>query len=113
MKFEFSSEDNLSTLHPNIVAFIPRYVANRKEDYQKLRRSVEKRDFDAIRDYCHKVVGTARSYHFFRLEEITKRLQVFARNGDIESVRELMPAYDEYIQGLFEKYLPKEDGQKK
>lgn len=112
-KFNFSREDNPASLHPNIIGFVPRYISNRKDDYENLKAFVQDKDFEAIRDYCHKVVGTARSYHFYRLEEITKQLQTHSRNEDIESILELMPAYDHYIQSVFNQYLPSADGEKK
>lgn len=113
MSFQFSEKDEISTLHPNIIGFVPRYVSNRKEDYEKLKRSIEEEDYDAIRDYCHKVVGTARSYHFFQLEEITKELQQLGRERDMEGIMELLPAYDAYIRSVFSQYLAEVSGQKK
>jgi regulator of sigma D len=109
MDFKFSSTDDIQSLHPNIIDFVPRYIANRKADYLLLLDAIKNSDHEAIRDYCHKVVGTARSYHFFQLEEITKRLQEFSREKDMEAIKKLMPVYDAYIKNLFVLYLPKED----
>ena len=106
MAFNFETVDHIESLHPNIIGFVPRYVANRKEDYLQLRRAIENEDFVTIRDYCHKVMGTARSYHFFQLEEITRVLQDLSREQDIEGIRKLLPDYDAYITGLFSKYPP-------
>ena len=71
--------------------------------------AIDKEDHQTIRDYCHKVVGTARSYHFFQLEEITKRLQEYSRDKNMDGIKKLMPVYNAYIQNLFVLYLPKED----
>lgn len=105
MAFKFNSKDDTTTLHPTIVEFVPRYVANRRDDYQDLKTGIKTRNFDLVRDYCHKVIGTAKSYHFFQLDEITKVLQDYAREGDIAGIESLMPDYDIYINSLFSKYL--------
>lgn len=102
--FKFTTKDDISTLHENIISFVPRYIENRKEDYKALKQAVAAEDFEIIRDYCHKVIGTARSYHFFQLEEITKKLQEYYRAGEISLIRELMPVYDAYIQNIFMVY---------
>ena len=107
--FRFTTKDDTTSLHPNIVSFVPRYIKNRREDYAQLEKAVKNEDFRMIRDYCHKVIGTARSYHFYQLEEITKRLQDLSQAGDIEGIQELMPTYDAYIQNIFVLYLPKND----
>lgn len=109
MEFKFKSTDDIQSLHPNIIDFVPRYIANRKADYLLLLDAIKSEDFQAIRDYCHKVVGTARSYHFFQLEEITKILQDYSREENMEGIKKLMPVYDAYIRNLFVLYLPKED----
>ena len=106
MSFKFSTNDDVSTLHESIAKFVPRYIENRKTDYQKFLIDIEKCDFQSIRDYCHKVVGTAKSYHFHQLEEITLVIQNCAREQNLEGIRSIIPSYDTYMNELFAKYLP-------
>ncbi|MCO4756227.1 MAG: Hpt domain-containing protein, partial [Bacteriovoracaceae bacterium] len=89
MNFNFKTKDDILSLHPSIGNFVPRYVENRKNDYAAFVESVNSGDIQAIRDYCHKVVGTARSYHFFQLEEITTIIQDYARDGDLEAIKSM------------------------
>ena len=106
MAFKFTTTDDVSTLHESIAKFVPRYIENRKNDYQEFLGYIESGDLQSIRDYCHKVVGTAKSYHFHQLEEITKVIQKHAREQNLEGIRPILPHYDVYMRELFEKYLP-------
>lgn len=98
--FVFTTQDDTDGLHPNIAKYLHRYASNRLKDYRKLVSAVSKGDLVQIRDYCHKVLGTARSYHLYQLEELTRLLQTLTRDEKLTEVKRLLPDYEAYLLGL-------------
>ncbi len=91
--FEFTLEDSIEELHPNIRAYLSKFIKNRIDEYYVLEEEVAKGDFEGVRQICHKVVGTAPSYRLFKMDEIIKVIQAIARTnenmGEIEGCRDL------------------------
>lgn len=103
MGYEFSQLDKAESLPDQIRSYLSQYVKNRMDDFAQIKKI----DFDFIfiRDYCHKVVGSARSYHLHQLEEITLDLQKYAREENKEAIISLLKDYEIYLNDLAQKYI--------
>ena len=100
MSFQFTKQDDFENLHPNIATYMKAFVKHRIEAYEQLLSYVEACDFEAIRDYCHGQLGVAGSYRCFKLEEIIKYIQKYAREESIEPIKEVLPSFQEYLNDL-------------
>lgn len=103
MTFPFKSKDDPKSLPKQISAYLSQYVQNRLDDFDQIKSS--KFDLLFIRDYCHKVIGSARSYNLFQLEEITIELQELARREEKEQIKTLLEDYGQYLNELAKKHL--------
>ena len=103
MTFDFKNKDNIDELPEQIRSYLAQYIQNRMDDFSQIKRI----DFDMlfIRDYCHKVIGSARSYNLHQLEEITLVLQKLARADQRDEITELLGDYEIYLNDLAQKYL--------
>ena len=100
MTFQFTKEDQILELHPNIAKHLPKFISNRIKDYESLKLAVEEANFVFIRSYCHKTVGVAASYNFFKLEELTISISEYARVEDLKSIKYLLITFDQYISEI-------------
>lgn len=103
MSYEFKTKDDPESLPDQIAAYLNQYVQNRLDDFANIK--TEDFDYLYLRDYCHKVIGSARSYNLYQLEEITLVLQEYARSQNSTGIKELLKDYALYIDDLAQKYL--------
>jgi len=109
VNFDFTSEDDVDKLHPNIRAYLTKFIKNRIDEYYLLEEEVEKNDFEGVRQVCHKVVGAAPSYRLFKMDEIIKVMQTIARtNENMGEIKALLPIYKEYLFAIETKYSNEE-----
>lgn len=54
----------------DLLVFIPDYVSRRHVDVTELKRSLEAKDFQMMREIGHKLKGHGRSYGFERISSI-------------------------------------------
>ncbi len=100
MGFQFTKTDDYQSLHPNIASYMHDFVKHRVEAYEQLVSYVEIKDFSAIRDYCHGQLGVAGSYRCFKLEEIIRYIQKYARDESIAPIEEVLPLFKSYLKEL-------------
>ena len=103
MTYNFQKSDDIEQLPQQIRSYLSQYIQNRMDDFSQIKKI----DFDFlfIRDYCHKVIGSARSYNLHQLEEITLVLQQYARAEEKEKITKLLGEYEIYLNDLAQKYL--------
>ena len=100
MSFNFTKEDKIDELHPNIKQFIGSFAKNRINEFDALIPAIEGGDMESIRLFCHKVTGIAASYNCYRLEELALYIQKHAREGSISTLKELIPIIRSYKDEL-------------
>lgn len=64
---------------PEIAAFVPRYLENRRAEIPTLRAALNKLDFDALQVSGHNMKGTGSGYGCPAITEIGERLEQFAK----------------------------------
>ncbi len=65
-----------------LAPLVPRFLANRLDDGERLRRAIAARDFAAIRVLGHNLRGAAGGYGFAGLGAIGERLEAAAAAQD-------------------------------
>jgi hypothetical protein len=100
MSFSFKKEDDYKNLHPKIATYMEVFVQHRIEAFTKLKAYVADENFEKIRDFCHAQLGVAASYKCYKLEEIIKYMQEYARSEDIKPIREVLPVFETYLSEL-------------
>lgn len=100
MSFKFEKSDDFKNLHPNIATYMNTFVTHRIEAFDKFTQYVDNSDFSKIRDYCHGQLGVAASYRCFKLEEVLKYIQRYAREEQIDPIKEVLPVFEEYLKNL-------------
>jgi len=98
MSFKFNTFDDIDSLPDQIRLYLPRYIDNRITEFKELQANHS--DFTLIRDFCHKVIGSARSYNLHQLEQLTQSLQTYARQEDIEKIELLLSEFESYLLSL-------------
>lgn len=100
MNFSFTTQDEITELHPKIGSNMDKFVSNRWIAYLKLEAAVNELDFDEIRSFCHNQLGVAACYNCYKLEEICKYIQPFAREDNLAPIQDVMPVLKLYLEEL-------------
>lgn len=100
MSFTFSREDRFDELPPKIKEYLPVFIQNRWEDFLKFEKALAEKNFEMMRDYCHKQIGVATCYNCFRLYDLVLYIQEQARAENHEKLVEVFPELRTYLEGL-------------
>jgi hypothetical protein len=100
MSFSFQREDDYRNLHPKIATYMETFVKHRIEAFGELEVFVADENFEKIRDFCHAQLGVAASYRCFKLEELIKYIQEFARTEEITPIKDVLPIFENYLRKL-------------
>ena len=85
------------TVDPELRAFLPKYLENRKADLDTLRAALEKDDFNALQMLIHKIKGHATSYGFTKLSPLCKQMETAAISHEKKIIATLLDEYADYI----------------
>ena len=66
---------------------VPRFLAHRRADADRLREALERTDFDTVRSIGHAMKGAGTGYGFEEISVIGAALERFARAGDARAAR--------------------------
>lgn len=100
MAFEFTVEDKVEELPGPIKSHFKAFVLNRINQFEILEEAIEEEDHEEIRLFCHAQLGVAGSYKCFKLEEVTKYIQDYARKEELQPIKDVMPLLKSYLQEL-------------
>jgi CheY-like chemotaxis protein len=87
-------------LDESIMPLIPEYIANRKEDVQRIRFALEKQNFDAIEDLGHKMKGSGKCYGFEKISMLGHRIENFARQKNIVEIEQSVDQMQAFLSNL-------------
>ncbi len=105
MSFSFTTQDEINKLHPSIADYFPTFLQHRIDAFKELEVFVTERNFEKIRDYCHKQIGVAANYKCFKLDEVTRYIQEFAREEKIQEIEDSLQVFNDYLVELEKVYL--------
>ena len=84
---------------------IPQYISNRWADLAFARQLLAKKDFGLLARMAHRIKGSAASYGFAGLGEISATLETAAEQEDAEASGEALARYDAFLRAVRIEYI--------
>jgi HPt (histidine-containing phosphotransfer) domain-containing protein len=78
----------------------PRYLQSKREDVEKLRRALAKKEYEAIHSLGHGMKGSGGSYGFHEITEFGKRLETTAKRQDADTLLALIEDLSRYLDSV-------------
>ncbi len=98
------SDKLIVTVDAQIAALVPRFLANRAADVDKIRAALAGADFEAIRVSAHGIKGAGGGYGFPEISRLGAALEEGARQRDAAAVTALVASMEEYLGRIEVKY---------
>ena len=83
----------------------PVYIRNREEDLMNLEISLERKDFEVLKQIGHKVAGNAAGYGLEALGNLAGELETFAKEKKLEECEKAVVQMKDYIKTLELKFV--------
>ncbi len=84
----------------SILALVPEYLENRKEDVQRIRYALEKQNFSTIEDLGHKMKGSGKCYGFAKISMLGHRIEISAKEKNAVEIAESIDQMQEYLSTI-------------
>ena len=84
---------------------IPQYISNRWADLAFARQLLDKKDFELLARMAHRIKGSAASYGFGGLGDISATLETAAAQEDVEACAVALKRYDAYLRAVRIEYI--------
>ena len=88
-----------------IAGLVPRFLANRAADVEKIRGALARSDFEAIRVTAHGLKGVGGGYGFPEISEMGAAIEAAARQRGKGTVAALAEELDGYLARLEIRYV--------
>jgi HPt (histidine-containing phosphotransfer) domain-containing protein len=98
------SDKLIVTVDSQIAALVPRFLANRAADVDKIRAALAGADFEAIRGSAHGMKGAGGGYGFPEISRLGAALEEGARQRDAAAITALVASLEEYLGRIEVKY---------
>jgi HPt (histidine-containing phosphotransfer) domain-containing protein len=98
------SDKLIVTVDAQIAALVPRFLANRAADVDKLRAALALADFDTIRVSAHGMKGAGGGYGFPEISRLGAAMEEGACRRDAAAIAALVASLDEYLGRIEVKY---------
>ncbi len=85
------------TVDADLQDLIPGFLERRREDVVKLREAIEASDLETLRVTGHSMKGTGGGYGFDGLSEIGAAIEAAAKQGAVDTVRDLVVSLVDYL----------------
>jgi HPt (histidine-containing phosphotransfer) domain-containing protein len=83
----------------------PVYLRNRQEDLMHLEASLDRQDFDIIKQIGHKVAGNAEGYGLDTLGQYARELEEKAKDRDFAACSELVAKMKSFLKEIQLKFV--------
>jgi HPt (histidine-containing phosphotransfer) domain-containing protein len=98
------SDKLIIAVDAQIAALVPRFLANRAADVDRIRRALAGADFEAIRIAAHGMKGAGGGYGFPEISRLGAAMEESARRGDAAVIGALAASLEEYLGRIEIKY---------
>jgi HPt (histidine-containing phosphotransfer) domain-containing protein len=85
------------TVDPQIAVLVPRFLANRAADVDKLRAALAGGDFETIRVAAHGMKGAGGAYGFPEISRLGAAMEEAARRCEGGAISALVASLEEYL----------------
>ncbi len=82
---------------PLIIKLLPKYFATREEDLDIVKKAISEKDYQTIKKIGHRVKGSAKSYGFAEIGDLSQQLELAAEQADPDECNKLISVIDEKI----------------
>jgi HPt (histidine-containing phosphotransfer) domain-containing protein len=89
---------------PQIAVLVPRFLANRVADVDKIRAALAGADFEAIRVAAHGMKGSGGGYGFPEISRLGAAMEEGARLRDAAAITALVTNLEAYLGRVEVKY---------
>lgn len=87
-------------IDPDIADLIPQFIENRHNDLHSLSEIIDASNFEAIAQLAHKIKGSAGGYGFDGLSAIAAKMEVAAKQSNLEEAKSLLVQAQEYLNSV-------------
>ncbi len=91
------SDKLIVTVDAQIAALVPRFLANRTADVDKIRAALAGADFEAVRAAAHAMKGAGGSYGFAEISRLGAAMEEGALRRDAAAITGLAASLEEYL----------------
>jgi HPt (histidine-containing phosphotransfer) domain-containing protein len=98
------SDKLIIAVDAQIAALVPRFLANRAADVDRIRRALAGADFEAIRIAAHGMKGAGGGYGFPEISRLGAAMEESAQRGDAAVIGALVASLEEYLGRIEIKY---------
>lgn len=92
-------QDGLRHISPDVAALVPEFMANRRNDCEKLDMAFANSDYKQISIIGHNLHGISASYGFDELTELGKSIEFYANNCNHCELERLITVYKQIVKG--------------
>jgi hypothetical protein len=85
---------------PELADLVPEFLRNRQRQLEGLRRAVQAKDFDQLRDLANSMIGVGKPYGFPEVSSLGKRIDASARERDTATAADLIELYGYYLANV-------------
>lgn len=98
------SDNLIVSVDAQIAALVPRFLAHRAADVDKIRGALAGADFEAIRVAAHGMKGAGGGYGFPEISRLGAAMEEGARRRDAAAISGLVASLDAYLGRIEVKY---------
>lgn len=91
------SDKVMVTVDAQIAALVPRFLANRAADVDKIRAALAGADFEAIRAAAHAMKGAGGGYGFAEISRLGAAMEEGAQQRDAAAIAALVARLEDYL----------------
>ena len=91
------SDRLIVTVDAQIAALVPRFLANRAADVDKIRSALAGADFEAVRAAAHGMKGSGGGYGFAEISRLGAAMEEGALRRDAAAIMALVASLEEYL----------------
>ena len=85
---------------PELADLVPEFLRNRQRQLEDLRRAVQAKDLDQLRDLANSMIGVGKPYGFPEISSLGKRIDSSARERDVATAADLIELYGYYLANV-------------
>ena len=91
------SDKLIIAVDAEIAALVPRFLAHRAADVERIRAALAAADFDAIRVAAHGMKGAGGGYGFAEISRLGAAMEEGARQRDAAAIDALVTSLESYL----------------
>lgn len=108
----FFRTETLTPEQKMIQKLMPQYFVTRMNDLQTLQQAIKNQDFTTIQKIGHRVKGSAKSYGFDQVGELSQELEWAAENSNEKKCQQIVDQMEDHILAAKRKFETSSSPQK-